>query len=128
VALVNLIANSRDAMQSKGAIVIRTSNRHLNGRAAGGADADHHVAARVVCVSVEDDGPGMAEHVRERLFEPFFTTKGEAGHGFGLSQIYGFMRQAEGDIRIDSTPGEGTKVHLSFLAFEEPTVPPASHD
>jgi signal transduction histidine kinase len=114
VALVNLIANSRDAMQSQGAIVIRTGNQQASERDAGRA------AVPVVCVSVEDGGPGMTEEAREHLFEPFFTTKGEAGHGFGLSQIYGFMRQTGGDIRIDSEPGKGTKVYLAFPAVDRP--------
>ena len=83
--------------------------------------------ARAVCISVEDDGPGMSEEVREHLFEPFFTTKGEAGHGFGLSQIYGFMRQAKGDIRIDSAVGAGTRVHLLFPAVDDDTVAPLEH-
>jgi signal transduction histidine kinase len=64
--------------------------------------------------------------VREHVFEPFFTTKGEAGHGFGLSQIYGFMRQTEGDVRIDSEPGEGTQVHLSFPAVADAENPAAA--
>ena len=114
VALVNLIANSRDAMQSQGAVVIRTSNQQA-GEAGG-------VARPMVCVTVEDNGPGMTEEAREHLFEPFFTTKGEAGHGFGLSQVYGFIRQTEGDIRIDSAPGKGTSVHLSFPVVADSTA------
>ena len=116
VALVNLIANSRDAMQSRGAVVIRTGNQQ------GGESGNGAGARRLVCISVEDDGPGMTEEAREHLFEPFFTTKGEAGHGFGLSQIYGFVRQTGGDIRIDSAPGKGTAVHLSFPAVDTPTA------
>ena len=112
MALVNLIANSRDAMQSQGAVVIRTSNQQTSESGGG--------VRRMVGITVEDDGPGMTEEAREHLFEPFFTTKGEAGHGFGLSQIYGFVRQTEGDIRIDSEPGQGTAVHLSFPAVEKP--------
>ena len=125
VALVNLIANSRDAMQSKGAIVIRTSN-HV-GAETSAPDGEEDGMARAVCISVEDDGPGMSEEVREHLFEPFFTPKGEAGHGFGLSQIYGFMRQAKGDIRIDSAVGAGTRVHLLFPAVDDDTVAPLEH-
>ncbi len=115
VALVNLIANSRDAMRSQGAVVIRTGNQQ---RSESGGVVGHPM----VCVSVEDNGPGMTEEARERVFEPFFTTKGEAGHGFGLSQIYGFVRQTEGDIRIDSAPGKGTAVHLSFPAITGPAA------
>jgi signal transduction histidine kinase len=114
VALVNLIANARDAMKSQGAIVIRTGS-HTAQPTKGGAGAE----SQFVCITVADDGPGLSEEAREHLFEPFFTTKGEAGHGFGLPQVYGFMRQAGGDIRIESEQGVGTRVHLTFPAVTE---------
>ncbi len=113
---MNLVANARDALQGKGAVVIRTSNALDEDEPSREAESP----GRVVCVTVQDNGPGLTEEAREHLFEPFFTTKGEAGHGFGLSQIYGFMRQVGGDIRIDSAPGAGTAVHLYFPATEEP--------
>jgi signal transduction histidine kinase len=112
-ALVNLIVNARDALQSRGTIVIRTSNG-IDSEALLPATGDE--PARVVRVTVQDDGPGLSDEAREHLFEPFFTTKGDAGHGFGLSQIYGFMRQVGGDVRIDSAPGAGAAVHLDFPA------------
>jgi signal transduction histidine kinase len=91
------------------------TGNHQSHRTAAGADD----SSRVVCITVEDDGPGLSEEAREHLFEPFFTTKGEAGHGFGLPQVYGFMRQSGGDIRIESKPGVGTRVHLWFPAVAE---------
>jgi signal transduction histidine kinase len=98
VTLVNLVANARDAMQGTGRIVLRT----------------YASAPDLVCVCVQDSGPGMREDVRRRIFEPFFTTKGSAGTGLGLSQAYGFMQQIAGSVRIDSAPGAGTTVHLCF--------------
>jgi signal transduction histidine kinase len=56
----------------------------------------------------------MPPEISQRALEPFFTTKGEAGTGLGLSQVYGFVRQVGGDLRIESRPGAGTAVHLLF--------------
>jgi signal transduction histidine kinase len=67
-----------------------------------------------VGVSVIDDGEGMSPGVLRRATEPFFTTKGRRGTGLGLSQVYGFVRQVGGALRIESAPGAGTAVHLLF--------------
>jgi signal transduction histidine kinase len=98
-ALLNLVVNARDAMAGSGRIEVR-------------AFADR--PGRRVCVSVTDDGPGMTEAVRRRVLEPFFTTKGESGTGLGLSQVYGFVQQAGGDMTVESAPGRGTTVTLCF--------------
>lgn len=110
-ALVNLVVNARDAMSGSGRIVLRTY----------ACDDDNGPKVRrsrpgagFVCLAVEDSGSGMPELVRRRALEPFFTTKGEAGTGLGLSQVYGFMQQIGGSLRIDSAPGRGTTVHLFF--------------
>jgi signal transduction histidine kinase len=111
VALLNLVINARDAMAQSGRIALRAY------------PCDEESAAprmlvakppRFVCLSVEDNGPGMAESVRRRALEPFYTTKGEAGTGLGLSQVYGFMHQIGGQVAIESAPGRGTAVHLYF--------------
>ena len=66
-----------------------------------------------VVTSDGDTGVGMSNDVLERAFEPFFTTKPQGqGTGLGLSQVYGFVRQPGGLVRIDSTPGHGTNVRL----------------
>jgi CheY-like chemotaxis protein len=66
-----------------------------------------------VRLTVSDTGTGMTADVLAHAFEPFFTTKPAGqGTGLGLSQVYGFVSQSKGAVRLDSTPGEGTSVHL----------------
>ncbi len=71
-------------------------------------------------IAVADSGTGMDEATRSRAFEPFFTTKpiGQ-GTGLGLSQLYGFVRQSDGVVRLDSAPGQGTTIRL-YLPRHDP--------
>jgi signal transduction histidine kinase len=66
-----------------------------------------------VLLEVRDNGAGMSAEVKARAFEPFYTTKavGE-GTGLGLSQVYGFIRQSNGFVSIESEPGEGSAVRI----------------
>ena len=109
-ALLNLCINARDAMPSGGKLTIETGNRCLDARGARELDL---LPGQYVSLCVSDNGIGMTEAVRERAFDPFFTTKpiGE-GTGLGLSMIYGFARQSNGQARIYSELGEGTAVRL----------------
>ena len=116
-AVVNLVVNARDAMAGSGRITLRV---YACDNDSGAPKAFAGSPARFVCVAVQDDGPGMTERVRRRALEPFYTTKGEAGTGLGLSQVYGFMQQAGGDLTIDSEPGRGTTVHLFFRVAGQP--------
>jgi PAS domain S-box-containing protein len=110
-ALLNLAVNARDAMPQGGKLTIETSNAFL--------DEDycrHNPEVRrgqYVMIAVTDNGAGMSPDVRDRAFEPFYTTKAaRQGTGLGLSQVYGFIKQSEGHVKIYSEPGEGTTVKI----------------
>ncbi|MDO6414924.1 response regulator [Sphingomonas sp. BIUV-7] len=110
-ALLNLVINARDAMPDGGSLRIESANARLEGSAAttnaGVLSGDY------VCISVADTGCGMSEETKSRAFEPFFTTK-QMGHGtgLGLSMIYGFAGQSEGNVTIASELGRGTTISL----------------
>jgi PAS domain S-box-containing protein len=115
-AILNLVINARDAMPEGGRLVIGTYNGQVDE-----AEAATHIdrpAGDYVCVSVSDTGTGMDAETMARAFEPFFTTKplGQ-GTGLGLSMIYGFARQSEGYVEIESAPGRGTTVRLCLPRF-----------
>jgi PAS domain S-box-containing protein len=110
-ALLNLVVNARDAMPGGGTLLIETKNVLLEDIAAAGL-AEIEPGPYVV-VSVRDTGSGMTDEVRTRAIEPFYTTKDiDKGSGLGLSQVYGFARQSNGQLEIESEPGRGTTVRL----------------
>ncbi|MGD8590629.1 MAG: PAS-domain containing protein [Chromatiales bacterium] len=95
--LMNLALNASDAMQGQGRIAFSTRRQ----------------APDKIEITVSDTGYGIAPELLERVFEPFFTTKAPGkGGGLGLSMVYGFVRQSGGEIHIDSTPGQGTRIHI----------------
>ena len=109
-ALLNLCINARDAMPDGGRITIETGNRWLDARAAHERDLP---PGQYVSLCVSDNGTGMSTQVIAKAFDPFFTTKPiGTGTGLGLSMIYGFARQSQGQVRIYSEVGQGTMVCL----------------
>jgi two-component system NtrC family sensor kinase len=105
-AILNLVGNARDAMPGGGCVVIATRNTRIDA-------GDDLPPGRYVRVAVSDSGIGMDRETVAKAFEPFFTTKDVGqGSGLGLSQVFGFARQAGGDVRIASEPGHGTTVEI----------------
>jgi signal transduction histidine kinase len=118
-AILNLVVNAKDAMNagvagamtSSGRLRIETSNvsvaedcRQQNA----GVPAGEYVL-----IAVSDTGSGMPRDVQEKAFDPFFTTKQPGqGTGLGLSQVYGFVKQSGGDIKISSEVGQGTTISI----------------
>jgi PAS domain S-box-containing protein len=119
-ALVNLVVNARDAMPGGGKVTIKTANADLgNADVIGLTDVP---AGQYVMIAVSDTGTGMDPKTVERAFDPFFTTKDVGkGTGLGLSQVYGFVRQSAGHVKIDSALGQGTtvKIYLKRSRGEE---------
>lgn len=119
-AIVNMSINARDAMRGEGRLTISTGPvsgiPSIRGHAA--------VVGDFIAVTVTDTGAGIASDQIDRVFEPFFTTKdvGE-GTGLGLSQVIGFAKQSGGDIRVDSTVGEGTTFTLYLPRADSDEAP-----
>lgn len=110
-AVINLAINARDAMPDGGKLTIRTDNATLEEGEVGFEGP--LTAGEYVRISVSDNGTGMTKETLHRVFEPFFTTKPPGrGTGLGLSTIYGFVKQSQGNITIYSEPGTGTTVNL----------------
>ncbi len=132
-ALLNLVANARDAMPDGGRISIATASFSFGDDLA--TTSDGASSGAFVSIAVTDDGEGMPRAVRERLFERFFTTKAAGrGTGLGLPSVHGFVAQSGGCISVRSEVGEGTTVVL-YLPLapardprREPVGPPRLDD
>ncbi len=98
--LLNLVVNARDAVPPRGTITIRVCS--------------HNGPNARVDLVVIDHGCGMSEALVARAMEPFYTTKGERGTGLGLAVVYGIAHQTDGEVVIDSSPGNGTTVRVSW--------------
>ena len=106
-ALTNLVFNAVDALPAGGSLTLCT----------------RVAESGQVQIEVSDTGIGMDENARRSCLEPFFTTKGERGTGLGLAMVYGVVQRHGAEIEIDSAPGEGTTVRLSFAAATSPGAP-----
>jgi len=111
--LMNLVTNARDAMPDGGHLRIEVRQRVVG-------EDDGDTPGKFGSLVVRDDGIGMDEATRRRIFEPFFTTKPPPlGTGLGMTMIYGLARQQGAPIDVESTPGRGTSVTISFPAASD---------
>ena len=117
-ALMSLVVNARDAIAGSGHVAINTARKTLDRATLAGAvylydSPEPPRPGDYVAITVTDTGAGMTAQVSARAFEPFFTTKPQgAGTGMGLSQLYGFVSQSGGAVRLQSAPGAGTLIEL----------------
>jgi signal transduction histidine kinase len=125
-AILNIAINARDAMSDGGKLTIETANAYLDDAY---ARANPEVeAGQYVLIALSDTGAGMSAATLERAFDPFFTTKPVGtGTGLGLSQVFGFVKQSRGHIKIYSELDSGTtvKIYLPRFVGEAQAVAPA---
>ena len=104
--MLNMVTNAQDAMPEGGALSLTSQ-----------------VQGDRVLVRIADTGIGIDREHLPYIFDPFFTTKGHKGTGLGLSVSYGIIHNFDGDIKVESTPGEGTTFTISLPAAGKPAEP-----
>lgn len=122
--LTNLIINARDAIEGTGVISVKTKQVFLDEIFCQKHPGSH--TGKYILLEINDTGCGMGQETRDKIFNPFFTTKGMGrGTGLGLSMVFGLVKQNNGYIEVNSTPGEGSTFSLYFpqvqVAEELPT-------
>jgi len=112
--ILNMCINSMHAMDGNGNLTIQTNNEIVDNFK---AQTLAITEGNYVTLSIIDSGFGIDDAIREKIFDPFFSTKGDKGTGLGLSQVYGFVKQNKGEIKVYSELGEGTQFKLYFPRY-----------
>lgn len=124
--LTNLAINARDAIKGQGRLTIELTNIAISPEETH-LDADL-LPGDYVRLSVSDNGHGMTREVMDHLFEPFFTTKEIGkGTGLGLATVFGIVKQNQGLIQVQSTPGQGSTFRLYFPRSTYSSMNPTDH-
>ena len=119
--LMNLGVNARDAMPNGGTLRLRTENVVLD--SAHASEAVGLAPGAYVRILIEDTGTGIDPSVLPHIFEPFVTTKPQGlGTGLGLSTVYGIVQQTGGTIRVDTTPGRGSRFSVYLPRAEDDSL------
>lgn len=122
--LLNLVHNAGDAMPQGGTIYVATRNVDVSPEQA--AQLAYSRPGAFVELEVKDEGEGMPEEVKERVFDPFFTTKEQGkGTGLGLSTVYGIVKNHQGWVAVESSPGQGAAFSV-YLPAEGGRAPQGS--
>jgi signal transduction histidine kinase len=112
--VLNLVVNARDAMPDGGRVIVSTT---VNAARPRGVLDDHDDATRFVCVVVEDTGTGIPADILPHIFEPFYSTKPtDRSTGLGLPTVQSIVHRAEGDVRVSSRQGRGTRFEVYLPA------------
>ena len=119
-ALLNLCINARDAMPQGGTLTLEAAairhESHPPGLPATCAPGSY------ASISVQDTGAGIAPEALPRVFDPFFTTKEPGrGTGLGLAMVYGFVKNHDGDVKVESEPGHGARFTISLPLIPAPS-------
>ena len=123
--IMNLVVNARDAMPEGGEITVRTENVLVDEEYC--KIYRYARSGEFVCISVQDMGEGMDQTIIDHIFEPFFTTKKPGkGTGMGLSVVHGIVKQHEGWINVESSPGNGAIFRIYLPATCQPVPLPQS--
>ena len=126
-AIINLVANARDAMPNGGRIVVATGVQRAQAELPGALEPVP--AGDWAYIEVQDEGTGIPEDARGKIFQPFFTTKpADRGTGLGLSTVVGIVRQAGGRIAMESALGKGTTMRLLYPRVSKTLVVPGGDE
>jgi len=121
-ALLNLCINARDAMPQGGTLTLQTSSVTLEAQQPE-LPANCH-PGHYASISVQDSGAGITPEALPRIFEPFFTTKEPGrGTGLGLAMVYGFVKNHDGFVKVETEPGHGTQFTISLPQIPAPSPP-----
>ena len=116
--LMNLVSNAAEAMPEGGTLIVRTENRYVKKPIRGYEDVSK---GHYVLLEVRDTGVGISQEEIGRIFEPFYTKKvmGRSGTGLGMAVVWGTVKDHNGKIQVDSSPGKGTVFSIYLPVTEE---------